>query len=83
MQKALVIIGVIVGLGLFSYADGWRHLEGLFNAVGFVFVSAVIAYGCWLGVQHFIINKINRTNNESIKAKKNSSKKDDFKDYQG
>ena len=58
MQKALIIIGVIVGLGLFSYADGWRHLEGLFNAIGFVFVCAAIAYGCWLGIQHFIINKI-------------------------
>jgi len=83
MQKALVIIAVIVGLVLFSYADGWRHLEGLFNAIAFVFVSAVIAYSCWLGVQHFIINKINKTNNESIKIKKNSTKKDDFKDYLG
>ena len=83
MQKALVIIVVVVGLGLFSYADGFRHLEGLFNAIGFVVVCGMIVVLCWKFIEHFIINKINKTNKDSIKTKKNSTKEDDFKDYQG
>ena len=83
MQKALVIIAVVVGLGLFSYADGFRHLEGLFNAIGFVVVCGMIVVLCWKFIEHFIINKINITNKDSIKTKKNSTKEDDFKDYQG
>ena len=80
MQKALVIIAVVVGLGLFSYADGFRHLEGLFNAIGFVVVCGMIVVLCWKFIEHFIINK---TNKDSIKTKKNSTKENDFKDYQG
>jgi len=92
MQKALIIIGVVFGLGLFGYADGWRHLEGLFNAIGFVYVCALIIYGCWMAIQHFIINKINKRSNENminkisnenIKTKKNSINRNDFKDYIG